>query len=162
MPTIETARRRSVDRRVLALAIPTLASFAVATAARVAVDQAVAGYGSPTRYGADTGSGWTSIDVVSVIAGLGATAAAAGVLLFGATLVTVVRRHHHRRLTLVLGGTAAVLVLGAVAAAVVATSAKDFTTVADASLLRTALAGLAVASLPAVAMAALRTHRAAR
>jgi len=158
VPTPEPTRRRSVDRRVAVLAIATLVAFAVAAAARVTVDQAVAGYSASSRYSTGGASGWTPFDTVNVVAGIGASAAGAGVLLFGATLVTAVRRHHHPRLPVLLGGTTVLLALGAVVAAVVATSATDFATVSEAAIVRTALAGLAAASLPSVCLAALRTR----
>jgi hypothetical protein len=154
------ARLRSVDRRTRVSGVLTLVAFAVAASARFAVDHAVAGSGSgvPQRYSTTPTSGWTAFDTVNVVAGVGASAAGLGVLLFGATLVLAVGQHRDRRLPVWLGAVTALMALGAVVAAVVATSATDFTTAMDASILRTALAGLAAASLPAVCLAALRSR----
>ncbi|WP_123653128.1 hypothetical protein [Curtobacterium sp. ZW137] len=139
MLTPAPARRRSVDARVRASGVLALGSFAVAAACRIAVDRVAAGF-----------------ETLNTIAAVGASAAGLGVLLFGATLVLAVQHHRGRRLPLVLGGVTALLALGAVAAAVVATTAPDVGAASNATIVRTALAGLAAASLPAVCLAALR------
>lgn len=138
--------------------IATLVCFAVAAAARVLVDTSTAGFDAPARYTTAAPSGWTAFDTVNVVAVAGASLAGAAVLLFGATLVSAVLHHPGRRLPLVIGAVTLVMVLGAVLAGTVASGRTDFAVVTELELLRTALAGLAVASLPAVVLGALRAR----
>ncbi|SOC87144.1 hypothetical protein SAMN05660766_0812 [Curtobacterium sp. 314Chir4.1] len=88
----------------------------------------------------------------------GACSAGAGVLLFGATLVLAVRRHRARGLSVVLGFTMLAMVIGAVVAGFAAAGQADYDAAAGLVILRTALTGLAAASLPALALSALRTR----
>lgn len=150
----------AADRPARLTGVLTGVAFAVAAAARITVDrlQETPVAGAVTGYSTVRPSGVASFETANTVAGIGASAAGLGVLLFGATLVLVVRQRRARRLPLALGGVTVLLAAGAVAAAVVAASATDFATAVDASILRTALAVLAVASLPAVALAALRSR----
>ncbi|MBF4581850.1 hypothetical protein ITJ54_04125 [Curtobacterium sp. VKM Ac-2865] len=158
MPRSSALPRRSVDRRTRFVAVATLVSFAVAAAARVLVDTSTAGFDAPARYATVPPSGWTAFDTVNVVAVVGASLAGAAVLLFGATLVSAVLHHRGRRLPLVIGAVTLAMVVGAVLAGVVASGRTDFTVVTELELLRTALAGLAVASLPAVVLGAVRAR----
>ena len=158
MPRSTPARTRSVDRTTAAFAVLTLAAFGLAASARAAVEWATAGTGAPARYTAGAPSGLDGFDSANAIAVFGACAAGAGVLLFGATLVLAVRRHRARRLPYVLGLSTLAMVIGAVVAGLAAATQADYDAFAGLVILRTALAGLAAASLPALALAALQTR----
>lgn len=155
------ARRRSVDRTTAAFAVLTLAAFGLATTARAAVRWATAGLGSPARYGPAPAFGPVGFDTANAIAVFAACSAGVGVLLFGVTLVLAVRRHRAPALPTVLGAATLAMVVGAVVAGIAAAGQHDYDAVAGLVILRTALAGLAAASLPALGLAALRA-RAAR
>lgn len=157
MPHAATLRPSSVDRTTVAFALMTIAMFGLAATARAAVEWATGDLGAPVR-STSAPPRWDAFDAANAIAAFGACAAGVGVLLFGATLVLAVRRHRARRLPLVLGTSASVMVIGAVVAGIVAAQQHDFDAVADWSLLRTALGGLAAASLPALGLAALRAR----
>ncbi|MBF4606689.1 hypothetical protein ITJ59_03935 [Curtobacterium sp. VKM Ac-1393] len=161
MPRSTPAPRRSVDRRTATFALLTLVAFGAAALARALVDVTTTAAASPARYSTVAPGAWDGFDTANVIAAAGACCAGAGVLLFGATLVTAVRRHRAQRLPQVLGAVTLVLVVGAVVAGIAAGEQTGFDAVAHWTILRTALAGLAAASLPALCLAALRT-RAAR
>ncbi|OII05975.1 hypothetical protein BIU95_13540 [Curtobacterium sp. MCBA15_007] len=160
MPHTTPARPRSVDRRTAALAVLTLVAFGLAAAARVLVDVTTSAAASPARYAAVAlaPEAWTGFDTANVIAAVGASCAGAGVLLFGAALVSAVRRHPGRRLPLALAVVTLAMVVGAVAAGVTSGRQSDFDAAAHWAILRTALAGLAAASLPALGLAALRAR----
>ncbi|NQW88865.1 hypothetical protein HQQ88_00940 [Curtobacterium sp. VKM Ac-2861] len=164
MPRSTPAPWRSVDRRTATLAALTLVAFGAAALARVLVDATTASIGSSTRYVAVPAAQWDAFDTANVIAGVGACCAGTGVLLFGATLVVAVRRHRAARLPRLLAAVTLTMVVGAVLAGIAGIAAgaqDDFAAAAGWTILRTALAGLAAASLPALCLAALRT-RAAR
>ena len=161
MPRSTPARPRSVDRTTAAFAVLTLAAFGLATSARAAVEWATAGLGAPARYVSAPPSDWDVFDTANAIAAFGACSAGAGVLLFGVTLVLAVRRHSARRLPYVLGFCTLAMVVGSVVAGFAAAAQPDYDAAAGLVILRTALAGLAAASLPALALAAYRA-RAAR
>ena len=158
MPRSTPARARSVDRTTAAFAVLTLAAFGLAASARAAVEWATVGLGSPARYVAAPPGDWDVIETANAIAAFGACSAGAGVLLFGATLVLAVRRHSARRLPTVLGIATLAMVIGAVVAGFAATEQPDYDAAAGQVILRTALAGLAAASLPALCLAALRAR----
>lgn len=147
VPRSTPTRRRSVDPTTVALAVLTLGAFGLAATARAAVAWATAGPGSAGRY-------------VDAIAVCGACGAGAGVLLFGATLVLAVRRHRARGLPVVLGFVTLAMVIGAVVAGLAAGRLGSYDAATGLVVLRTALAGLAAASLPALALAALRARTA--
>lgn len=141
-----------------ALAVATALCFAVAGAARMVVVLApgLVHRGAPATNGL--------LVAIDLVAGTGACAAGTGVLCFGATLVALVLRHRGARMPISIGVGAVVLALGAACAGVLATQVPGLPEAAGLSVLRTALAGLAAASLPAVALGALRSrvaHRAA-
>ena len=161
MPRSTPAPWRSVDRRTTTLATLTLVAFGAAALARVLVDATTASIGSSTRYVTVPAAQWDTFDTANVIAGVGACCAGAGVLLFGATLVVAVRRHRAARLPRLLASVTLTMVVGAVLAGIAAGAQDDFAAAAGWTIVRTALAGLAAASLPALCLAALRT-RAAR
>ncbi|WIE73682.1 hypothetical protein [Curtobacterium sp. MCJR17_020] len=161
MPRSTPAPWRSVDRRTATLAALTLVAFGAAALARVLVDATTASIGSSTRYVAVPAAQWDAFDTANVIAGVGACCAGTGVLLFGATLVVAVRRHRAARLPRLLAAVTLTMAVGAVLAGIAAGAQDDFAAAAGWTILRTALAGLAAASLPALCLAALRT-RAAR
>lgn len=154
------ARPRSVDRRTAALAVLTLVAFGVAATARVLVDVTTSAAASPARYAAVALAPevWNGFDTANVIAAVGASCAGAGVLLFGAALVSAVRRNRGRRLPLALAVVVLAMVVGAVVSGVVSSEQTDFDAAAHWAILRTALAGLAAASFPALCLAALRAH----
>lgn len=158
MPHPTPARSWSVDRTTAALAVLTLVAFGFAATARAAVEWATAGLGSPTRYSTAAPGGWDDFDAANGIAAFGACCAGAGVLLFGATLVLAVRRHRVRGLSVALGAGTLALVIGAIVAGVAAGAQTDYDAVSGLVILRTALAGLAAASLPALSLSALRTR----
>ncbi|WIB78942.1 hypothetical protein DEJ28_07525 [Curtobacterium sp. MCPF17_002] len=158
MPRSTPARLRSVDRTTASFAVLTLAAFGLATTARAAVEWATAGLGSPARYVSAPPSDWGAPDAANAIAAFGACSAGAGVILFGVTLVLAVRRHDARRLPYVLGFCTLAMVIGAVVAGFAAAEQTDYGAAVGLVILRTALAGLAAASLPALVLAALRTH----
>lgn len=160
MPRSAPARPRSVDRRTVVLAALTLVAFGVAATARVLVDLTTSAAASPARYAAVAlaPDAWSGFDTANVIAAVGASCAGAGVLLFGAALVSAVRRHRGRRLPLVLAVVTLAMVVGAVVAGVTSGRQVDFDAAAHWAILRTALAGLAAASLPALCLAALRAR----
>jgi uncharacterized membrane protein YhaH (DUF805 family) len=149
---------RAVDRTTVAFAVLTIGAFGLAATARAAVTWATAGLGAPARYTSVPASGWDVFDAANAIAVFGACSAGAGVLLFGATLVLAVRRHRARGLPYVLGFSTLAMVVGAVVAGAAATGQSDYDAAAGLTILRTALVGLAAASLPAVALAALRSR----
>ncbi|TCU85890.1 hypothetical protein EDF51_101191 [Curtobacterium sp. PhB25] len=161
MPRSTPAPWRSVDRRTTTLAALTLVAFGAAALARVLVDATTASIGSSTRYVTVPAAQWDTFDTANAIAGVGACCAGAGVLLFGATLVVAVRRHRAARLPRLLAAVTLTMVVGAVLAGIAAGAQDDFAAAAGWTIVRTALAGLAAASLPALCLAALRT-RAAR
>ncbi|QQD77379.1 hypothetical protein I8920_06530 [Curtobacterium sp. YC1] len=161
MPRSTPTRPRSVDRRTVAFAVLTLVAFGVAASARALVDATTAAAASPARYATGAPGTWDGFDTANVIAAVGASAAGAGVLLFGAALVSAVSRRAVPRLPSVLGVVTLAMVVGAVVAGIASGEQTDFDAAARWAILRTALAGLAVASLPALCLAALRT-RAAR
>jgi hypothetical protein len=158
VPRSVPTRAPSVDRTTAAFAVLTLAAFGLAASARAAVDWASAGLESPARYTSAPPNGWDVFDTANAIAVLGACSAGVGVLLFGATLVLAVRRHSTRRLPTALGLATLAMVIGAVVAGFAATWQSDYDAAAGLVILRTALAGLAAASLPALVLAALRTR----
>jgi hypothetical protein len=158
VPRSTPARTRSVDRTTAAFAVLTLAAFGLAATARAAVEWATAGLDSPARYVSAPPSDWDVFDTANAIAAFGACSAGAGVLLFGATLVLAVRRHRAPGLPVVLGSTTLAMVIGAVLAGFAAAGQADYDAAAGLVILRTALAGLAAASLPALGLAALRTR----
>lgn len=157
MPHPATLRPSSVDRTTVAFAVMTVAMFGLAAAARAAVEWATGDLGAPVHV-TSTAPRSDAFDAANTIATFGACAAGVGVLLFGATLVLAVRRHRARRLPLVLGTSAGAMVVGAVVAGIVGAQQHDFAAVADWSILRTALCGLAAASLPALGLATLRAR----
>jgi len=161
VPRSTPSPRQSVDRRTATFAVLTLVAFGAAAAARVLVDVTTASIGSSARYVAVPAAQWDAFDTANVIAGVGACCAGAGVLLFGATLVVAVRRHRAARLPHLLAAVTLTMVVGAVLAGIAAGAQDDFAAAAGWTIVRTALAGLAAASLPALCLAALRT-RAAR
>ncbi|MCS5507367.1 hypothetical protein NY057_07655 [Curtobacterium flaccumfaciens] len=160
MPHPTPVRPRSVDRRTAVLAALTLVAFGVAATARVLVDVTTSAAASPARYAtvALAPEAWNGFDTANVIAAVGASCAGAGVLLFGAALVSAVRRQRGRRLPLVLAVVTLAMVVGAVVAGVASGEQTDFDAAAHWAILRTALAGLAAASLPALCLAALRAR----
>ncbi|WP_420367415.1 hypothetical protein [Curtobacterium sp. L1-20] len=151
-------RVRTVDRTTAAFAVLTLAAFGLATSARAAVEWATASSAAPSRYVSVLPAGADGFDTANAIAAFGACSAGAGVLLFGVTLVLAVRRHSARRLPTVLGLATLAMVIGAVVAGFAAAQQPDYDAAAGLVVLRTALAGLAAASLPALVLAALRTR----
>lgn len=161
VPRSTPAPWRSVDRRTATFATLTFVAFGAAALARVLVDATTAGIGSSARYVAVPPAQWDAFDTANAIAAVGACCAGAGVLLFGATLVSAVRRHRATRMPQWIGAVTVVLALGAVVSGVAATQQTDFGAAAGLVILRTALAGLAAASLPALCLAVLRA-RAAR
>ncbi|MDP4332902.1 hypothetical protein Q7F20_05920 [Curtobacterium sp. A7_M15] len=158
MPRSRFARVRSVDRTTAAFAVLTLAAFGLAATARAAVEWATAGLGSPAPYTAVSPGDVDVFDTANAIAAFGACSAGAGVLLFGVTLVLAVRRHSARRLPSVLGFCTLAMVVGSVVAGFAAGTQVDYDAAAGLVILRTALAGLAAASLPALGLAALRAR----
>jgi hypothetical protein len=146
---------RAVSRPVVVLGALALGSTVVAVAARIAVG-AAAERGSGPWPGSWTGAHLAA--VLDVVAMLGASAAGAGILLAGAALVAAVRAGRSRRLPAVLGTVALALTTGAVLAGLAAAGRTDDGSVAVLGTLRTALAGLAVTCLPALALAALRSR----
>ncbi|WIB34437.1 hypothetical protein [Curtobacterium sp. MCSS17_005] len=160
MPHPAPVRPRSVDRRTAVLAVLALVAFSVAATARVLVDVTTSAAASPARYATVVlaPEAWNGFDTANVIAAVGASGAGAGVLLFGAALVSAVRRERGRRLALVLAVVTLAMVVGAVVAGVVSGEQTDFDAAAHWAILRTALAGLAAASLPALCLAALRAR----
>lgn len=162
MPRSTPARLRSVDRTTAAFAVLTLAAFGLAASARAAVEWATADLDGTARYTATPPDVSGGFDAANAIAAFGACSAGLGVLLFGATLVLAVRRHGARRLPTVLGISTLAMVIGAVVAGLAAGQQTDYAAVAGLVVLRTALVGLAVASLPALALATYRTRAARR
>jgi hypothetical protein len=159
VPRSPFARVRSVDRTTAAFAVLTLAAFGLAATARAAVEWATAGLGSPAPYTAVSPGDVDVFDTANAIAAFGACSAGAGVLLFGVTLVLAVRRHSARRLLpSVLGFCTLAMVVGSVVAGFAAGTQVDYDAAAGLVILRTALAGLAAASLPALGLAALRAR----
>jgi hypothetical protein len=147
----EPAPTHAVTRPAVVLGGLALGSAAVAVAARLAV-----GAAAVRAPGVWTWSGAHLAAVLDVMAMVGAAAAGAGMLLAGAALVAAVRSGRGRRLTAVLGAVTSALTVGAVLAGLAAAGRSDDGTVAVLATLRTALAGLAVTCLPALALAALR------
>ncbi|MDR6171310.1 hypothetical protein [Curtobacterium sp. SORGH_AS_0776] len=158
MPRSPLAHARSVDRTTAAFAVLTLAAFGLSATARAAVEWATAGLGAPSRYVTTPPGDVDVFDTANAIAAFGACSAGAGVLLFGVTLVLAVRRHSARRLPYVLGFCTLAMVVGSVVAGFAAAAQVDYDTAAGLVILRTALAGLAAASLPALGLAALRAR----
>ncbi|WP_144715514.1 hypothetical protein [Curtobacterium pusillum] len=158
MPSPTPVSWRSVDRTTAAFAVLTLAAFGLAATARAAVEWATEGLDSPARSVAAPPGAWDVFDTANAIAAFGACSAGAGVLLFGATLVLAVRRHRGRLLPHVLGLCTLAMVIGAVVAGIAAAGQPDYDAAAGLVILRTALAGLAGASLPALGLAALRAR----
>lgn len=148
-----TGRRRVAIPAVLAVACLALAVGARVTVAAISADIA----GRPASVATTTLAADTST-MLDVVAAVGASSAGAGVLLVGATLVALVRRRHARSLPTVLGLVTLALTVGAVLAGVAAEHRTDFSGVAELDLLRTALTGLAVTSLPALVVAAVRVR----
>jgi len=142
---------RAVPRPVAVLGGLALGSTAVAVAARLAV-----GAAAVRASGLWSWAGAHLAAVLDVMAMIGAAAAGAGILLAGAALVAAVRAGHGRRLPAVLGAVTLAMTVGAVLAGLAAAGRSDDGTVAVLATLRTALAGLAVTCLPALALAALR------
>jgi hypothetical protein len=158
VPSPTPTRWRSVDRTTGAFAVLTLAAFGLAATARAAVQWATASLDEPARYVAVPPASWDVFDTANAIAAFGACCAGAGVLLFGATLVLAVRGHRGRRVPHVLGIGTLTMVIGAVVAGFAAAGQPDYDAAAGLVILRTALAGLAGASLPALALAVLRAR----
>lgn len=142
---------RAVPRPVVVLGGLALGSTAVAVAARLAV-----GAAAVRASGLWSWSGAHLAAVLDVMAMIGAAAAGTGILLAGAALVAAVRAGRSRHLPAVLGAVTLAMTVGAVLAGLAAAGRSDDGTVAVLATLRTALAGLAVTCLPALALAALR------
>ena len=153
--------RRPRRRVVVGLGAVTLACFAAATAARIAVDRVIDGIG-PVRSVAAVSPGPDPIAVINAAAMIGVIAVGGGVLLFGATLVAAVLQQRGPRLPIGLGALAVALVVAAVVVGVLAGRSADFGTVATLGTLRVAFAGLATASLPAIVLGAVRARAAHR
>ncbi|WP_416394448.1 MULTISPECIES: hypothetical protein [unclassified Curtobacterium] len=158
MPRSAIDRARSVDRTTVSFAVLTLAAFGLAATARAAVAWATAGLGAPARYAATAPGDADVFETANAIAVFGACSAGVGVILFGVTLVLAVRRHAARRLPSVLGLCTLAMVVGAVVAGFAAGSETDYDAAAGLVILRTALVGLAAASLPALGLAVLRAR----
>lgn len=152
MPAATTTGTTPSARRVLVLSIATAMSFVLAGIAKAVTERLLASTGS-TRY-STTAPVVDPMAIVDVVATVGACAAGAGVLLFGTTLVCAVLRHRGGRLPLGLAVVTVVLVGLAVASGIAAGSAHGFKAVSGLSTLRTAFAGLATASLPALVLGA--------
>ncbi len=139
------------------LAALTALALAAAVGARVAVDLLEAGASLPVRYSTVPPSDWYPT-VTTALAQVAVGCVGAAVLLFGATLVVVVRRGSGRPRAGWLAGGALALALGAAGASVVAGGQTDFAAMSEWATWRTALAGLAVACLPALCLAVLRAR----
>lgn len=147
--------RRAVARPTGVLGAMASVSLAVAVTARLVTGAVTTPGSSPWTA---SWSGAHLAAVLDVVAFVGASAAGAGVLLAGAALVAAVRAGHGRRLPVILGTVTLAMTLGAVLAGLAASAHVDDGTAAALGLLRTALAGLAVTCLPALALAALRAR----
>ncbi|MGN8050130.1 hypothetical protein ACTJKO_10615 [Curtobacterium sp. 22159] len=158
MPRPTPALRQTVDRTTAAFAVLTVAAFGLAATARAAVTWATAGTGAPVRYRSVPPAVSGTFDAADAVAAIAACAAGAGVLLLAATLVLAVRRHRAPGLPYVLASATLAMVVGAVVAGSAAGVQRDAEAATGLVILRTALAGLAAASLPALVLAAARAR----
>jgi hypothetical protein len=149
------------DRRLLVgTGLATAIAFAVAVWARVTADRIIGPTGT-VGYVAQFGSLHDDpIVTLNRLATVGVCAIGTGVLLFGATLVIAVLRHRGARLPLGFGIGAVVLVVAAVLSGIAAGRSTAFDVAATFATLRTALAGLAVATLPSIVVGAVRARAA--
>jgi hypothetical protein len=156
--TVEVMRSPSmpVDTTTAVLGVLTLLAFATAGAMRLLVDLTLSGTG-PQQYTSAMPA--VPFDRIDALSDVGACAIGAGILLFAATLVAAVARHRGARLPMTLATLTAAVAIAATVFGIGASQAGNGDAAFDLDTMRTALAAIAGACLPAVVVSAVRARR---